>query len=300
MPLSLMSYTDIRLNQLLKIYLDGIPLDLGSNLLPYRTRFNFALLAHIHIHARAQKLYEHKGSKAKNVRISKPNLYALIQNLISLIKKLRIKTQRTEWRDYYSFKSYNNRSFQHKKEILLKFIQKINPETIWDLGANTGEFTRIPCQAGIKCIAYDIDPLAVELNYNQVKKEKNKNILPLILDLTNPSSSIGWNNEERMGFKQRPFPDLVLFLALIHHLAISNNVPLNKIASFLSEITRYLIIEFVPKTDSQVITLLQSRKDIFNNYYEEEFIREFGVFFNLKAQEKIIDSERTMFLMEKK
>jgi ribosomal protein L11 methylase PrmA len=299
-PLALMSNTDIRLNQLMKVYMDGIPLDMASQLLPFKTKMDFSLLMHIHLHAKAQKKYEHKGTMTKSVHISKTSLLGLIHSLTASVKKLRIKGQQTEWAEYYTFTNYSNRSFEHKKEIVSAYVEKINPKTVWDLGANTGEFTKIASQLGAICIAYDIDPLAVEIHYNQIKKENNTLILPLILDLTNPSSPIGWNNEERMGFKERPLPDLVIALALIHHLAVSNNLPFQKIAGFLSELSEHLIIEFVPKSDSQVLKLLQSRKDIFENYNEQTFISEFQEFFNIKAKERIIESERTMYWMQRK
>jgi hypothetical protein len=124
--------------------------------------------------------------------------------------------------------------------------------------------------------------------------------LPLVLDLTNPSPSIGWNNEERMGFKERPHPDVVFSLALIHHLAISNNLPLSKIGKFLSELCEDLIIEFVPKQDSQVKKLLESRKDIFPDYNEDGFEKAFSVFFDIMAKEKVGDSERSLYWMKRK
>jgi ribosomal protein L11 methylase PrmA len=299
-PLALMSHTDIRLNQLMKIYLDGIPLDLAARLLPFRTTLNFSLLIHIHLHAKAQKKYEHKGSAARNIKISQSNLAAMIQGLKSSVKNLRIKTASTEWGDYYTFTNYTEGSFAGKKEIISGFLGEIKPKTLWDLGANTGEFTQLASSIGAECIAFDIDPLAVESNYQNIRKHHIDNILPLVMDLTNPSPSIGWNNEERMGFKMRPLPDAVFALALIHHLAISNNLPFSKIACLLSELSENLVIEFVPKSDSQVKKLLESRKDIFDDYNEENFIREFGVYFSLCDRKKIRDSERTVFWMKRR
>jgi len=299
-PLALMIHRDIRLNQLMKIYLDGIPLDLTCKLLPSKTKFNFSLLMHLHLHAKSQKKYEHKGSASKQVKISHSNLLALTQSLINIVKRLNIKKQSTEWGDYYNFTNYTDKSFAHKKEIMAGIVDAIKPKTVWDLGVNTGEFTRIASEQGAQCIAFDIDPLAVDSNYNRVKDRQIENILPLIMDLTNPSPSIGWNNEERMGFKQRPLPDAVFALALIHHLAISNNLPFIRIAEFLSDLSGNLIIEFVPKTDSQVKKLLESRKDIFVHYNEESFIRNFEIYFNIKAKENVFKSERVIYWMTKK
>ena len=162
------------------------------------------------------------------------------------------------------------------------------------------EFTRIAGEQGVKCIAFDIDTLAVEYNYRRIRQENTTNLLPLVMDLTNPSPSIGWSNEERMGFKSRPLPEVVMALALVHHLAVSNNLPFEKIARFLCELSQNLVIEFVPKSDSQVKKLLESRKDIFGTYDEETFIREFEKFYMIKAKEKVIDSERTIFWMVRK
>ncbi|MCX6245739.1 MAG: SAM-dependent methyltransferase [Bacteroidetes bacterium] len=298
-PLALMSYTDIRLNQLLKIHLDGIPLDLAGRLLPFKTRLRFSLLMHIHLHAKARKKYEHKGSASKTVRIKRSNLFALIDVLISAVKKLEPGKRDTEWGKYYSFTNYSDSSFSHKRELLEGFLKQTGTRTLWDLGANSGEFTQVAAQSGIDCIAFDIDPVAVETYYNHIKQEKITNVLPLIMDLTNPSPSTGWNNEERLSFSQRPRPDTILALALVHHLAISNNLPLARIAEFLSGLCQNLIIEFVPKTDSQVRKLLESRKDVFPGYDEENFGKEFSAFFTIIAKERIRDSERILYLMKK-
>ncbi len=114
-------------------------------------------------------------------------------------------------------------------------------------------------------------PLAVEADYLQVRKEKTTHLLPLLLDLTNPSAASGWNNEERQSFKERGPLDLVMALALIHHLAISNNVPLERVAESFAGMGKWLIIEFVPKNDSQVQRLLSSRLDIFDHYTPDGF-----------------------------
>jgi len=148
-------------------------------------------------------------------------------------------------------------------------------------------------------LLFDIDPLAVEKNYLESSKNNEQNLLPLILDLTNPTSNIGWNNDERISFLQRGPADLVFALALVHHLAISNNVPLYKIAEFFSTISKFLIIEFIPKSDSQVKRLLTTREDIFKNYDEQNFEKEFSKFFKITSSQKLVESERTIYIMEK-
>lgn len=298
-PLVLMSYKDVRLNKLLVNFIDGIPLDLVSKLLPGKTKFNLSILTHIHFHASTQKKYESEAKK-RVVKVSKTGLLGIIDNLNSLIKNLQWNPGGTEWADYYDNTNYNDTSFANKKTIITGFLKTVSPKSVWDLGANTGVFSRIASNAEIKTIAFDIDPAAVEKNYLRVRKEAETFILPLVIDLTNPSPGIGWANEERPSFGERRSADVVMALALIHHLAISNNLPFEMIASYFSRLCKYLIIEFVPKSDSQVKRLLTTRKDIFDKYNQSDFEKLFSEFFEITEKVHVGESERTLYLMKTK
>jgi len=299
-PLALMSHKDIRLNQLSRIYLDGIPLDLANKLLPMRTLAMFSLLSHIHLHAKTQKHYESKQIKTKKQKMPRRSLVGIIESLNSGIKKLKWNPEGTEWANYYSDTNYSQTAFQQKKQIVTKFLEKIKPNSVWDLGANIGEFSRLASQMGINTISFDIDPAAVEKNYLESVKNNEVNILPLLLDLSNPSSGLGWANEERMSIFERDNPDTILALALIHHLAITNNLPFEKIAELFSKICNSLIIEFVPKNDSQVQRLLVTREDIFSDYTQKDFEVEFSKYFKIEKSKIIENTERTLYLMRKK
>ncbi|MBW1744255.1 MAG: hypothetical protein JRJ47_12645 [Deltaproteobacteria bacterium] len=168
------------------------------------------------------------------------------------------------------------------------------------MGANTGEFSRIAGKKGINTIAFDGDPVAVEENYEECLRNHETNIIPLLLDLTNPSAGIGWANEERVSLIERGPADTVLMLALIHHLSISNNVPFPKISEFCGNICKSLIIEFVPKSDSQVQRLLSNRQDVFTDYSRENFEKEFEKVFTIAASIPIRDSDRTAYWMTKR
>ncbi len=299
-PLALLSYTDVRMSQLTKQFIDGIPLDLAARLLPVKSRMNLSLLVHLHLHSKTQKAYEHKGSVSRNVTVSLRNLKALIGNLEHTVRKISFRRQDTEWGNYYSVTNYSDTSFLNKKEIVAEMIETVKPSMVWDLGANNGEFSRIACAKGGYCCSFDIDPVAVELNYLRMKKDGLTNLHPLIMDLTNPTPPIGWNCEERMSFRQRPLPDAILALALIHHLAISNNLPLDKIARFFSGLSRNLIIEFVPKHDSQVQRLLASRDDIFVSYDEGSFVGVFSRYFTIVTEKRVPGTERVLYLMKRR
>ena len=300
-PLALMAYKDVRLHQLLRIYIDGIPLDLASQLLPWGTRFNFGLLTHIHLHARTQARFADKTVAPTNGRkMTKTGLQGLIDNLERTVRALKWEPQGTEWGDYYNATNYSRSASEHKATLVTAFLQEIDPQSVWDLGANTGRFSRIASEAGIPTVAFDIDPAAVERNFRRARKNKEKNLLPLVLDLTNPSPALGWQHEERQALLQRGPADAVLALALIHHLAISNNVPLHQLARFFAAAGEWLIIEFIPKSDSQVIRLLQTRQDIFPEYELARFQAVFGQRFHIRRLEAIQDSERHLILMQRK
>jgi len=233
-------------------------------------------------------------------RVSRLNFLGLIDSLKSAVKRLNWSPRATEWADYYEDTNYSQGSLEHKKHLVAEFLDQISPKTVWDMGANIGLFSRIAADKGIPTISFDIDPAAVERNYRECVAKGDANILPLLLDLTNPSPAIGWENSERMSILERGPADLVLALALVHHLAISNNVPLARIAEFFAKICKSLVVEFVPKNDSQVQRLLTTRQDIFIDYTQQAFEKEFGGYFKTRSSERIRESERTLYLMQRK
>ena len=233
--------------------------------------------------------------------MSRISFLGLIDSLERLVKKLEWGTVKTEWGDYYdSMHNYTATALENKRRIVQDFIERIHPENVWDLGANVGYFSRVASDAQIPTLAFDIDPLAVELNYRNVKANDERCLLPLLLDLTNPSPDLGWNNEEREAFIKRGPADAILALALIHHMAIANNVPLAMLAKFFQELGSWLVLEFVPKSDSQVKRLLSTREDIFPDYTQDQFERVFGKYFTIVESVEVEESERTMYLMQRK
>lgn len=301
-PLALMAKRDIRLSQLLRVYIDGIPLDLASDLLPSSTKLNAGLMMHIHLHAKAQIKYadENVEEQKQKKEISKQALLSLIDSLRNTVKKLEWNPAGTEWGNYYEITNYTDAAFLHKKELISEWLKERKPTQVWDLGANNGIFSRLASDQGIFTVSFDIDPAAVEQNYQQVKGAKEKSLLPLVLDITNPSPALGWHNRERESFIERAPADMIFALALIHHLAISNNVPLTQLVDFFHAIGKWLIIEFVPKSDSQVKKLLQSREDIFDEYTLEDFERVFESRFTIHNKVKINEAERHLYLMERR
>jgi hypothetical protein len=300
-PLALMAYSHPALGKLLRISVDGVDLSLASSLLPCRTRLRLGLLLHVHLHARSRRVHSDRAESievAKTRKVSKTGLVGIVDSLARSVRKLRWKPGGTEWGEYYDDTNYSDSAEEHKAQLIGQFIEEVQPETLWDLGANTGRFSRLAANRDIFTVAADIDPAAVEKSYLQMRSQKETSIHPVVMDLTNPSPGVGWGGDERMSLPDRGPADTAMALALIHHLAISNNVPLDRVARFFSSLCQTLIIEFVPKSDSQVQRVLSSRQDIFPDYTVEGFEAAFETCFEIRRREPIRDCDRILYLLE--
>jgi hypothetical protein len=303
-PLALMAYKDVRLGQLARVYIDGVPLDLTASLLSVKARSRASLAMHIFAHARSQRRHadsEVGQSTASEKSFSKRAFGGLIDSLETAVRKLEWTPPQSEWSGYYEEgASYSEESAQHKEGLVRELLRQASPKTVWDLGANVGHYSRIAAEVGASTVSFDIDAACVEANYRRVVKEKERDVLPLLLDLTNPSPSLGWAHEERHSLLQRGPADAVMALALIHHLGVANNVPLERVASFFGDLATWLIIEFVPKDDPMVQRLLASREDIFPDYTRDGFEHAFSTLFSTERTEDLSGSSRVLYLMRGK
>ena len=299
-PLALMSYVHTDLNNMMRNYIDGIPLEVASKLLP---KFkSWGVWVNIHLNSFFSNKYcETCFSTGTLKGMSLQKHLVLIDGLYNTISKMTLTHSSTEWAKYYDNTNYSVDGFKTKEKIITDIISKIpNKTTLWDFGANNGYFTRIASKHGIKAISFDIDINATEANYNYYKKhKKEKSPFPLMLDLTNPSPNIGWNNLERNGIFKRSKVDTIMALALIHHLVISNNIPFEYIASCFSNLAPQLIIEFVDKEDSQVQKLLCSRTDIFLDYNEKKFENTFSKYYSKFQKYPIPETKRIIYFFQK-
>ena len=302
-PLALMSYRDVRLSSLLRQYIDGIPLDLAADLLPFRTRIKPSLFLHLHANARMIVRYERREMSERTAqrRMSKHALIGLVAGLERAVRKLQWEPGRSAWRDYYDeLDHYSSEAAGQKSELVADFVAQTSPSVVWDLGANVGSFGRLAAAGGAFVVCFDVDPACVELNYRRSIDAGETTLLPLVCDLTNPSPALGWSHSERMSMAERGPADLVLALALVHHLAIGNNVPFDRLAAFFAALGHHLAIEFVPKDDPMVVKMLSTRADVFDGYHEEGFVRAFEQLFDIERCERLADSARSLYLMRKR
>jgi hypothetical protein len=310
-PLAVARYTTYDSLKLLQTHIEGLPLNLACSLLPKRARFNAGIFSHLFLHNISQRRFEKSGTKtnteAKEVKtrpMSQLALQGLMASLGRTVRSLKPPKSQTEWGNYYDFTNYTEDGFKEKHAMVDAFLERIAPKTlpkdftVWDFGANNGEFSQIAAKKSIYTIAWDIDPIAVGRNY--LHQENTEHMLPLIQDCVNPSPSLGWMGNERDSLFERGPADVVFALALIHHLAIGRNLPLTHIADFLASTGKHIIIEFVPKGDSKVDILLASRKDIFLDYDIEHFESAMSEHFTLVEKQAIPHTKRTLFLFKHK
>ena len=298
-PLALMAYVDPGLGRMMQIHVDGIPLELASRLLPISTRFKMGLQMHLHLHGRMVAKHGPAKKKAKFRSLTAEQLVALTSSLERTIAGLQSSRRMTEWGDYSSQSTYSPLASKAKLATVRHMAEQVKPRVIWDIGGNDGRYSRALADIGQSIVCMDSDPLAVNQNYVACRDGGIANVIPLIVDFTNPSPGVGFANQERPTLEQRGKPDLAMVLALIHHLAITHGLPFSYIARYLAGLCKHLIVEFVPRHDPQVNRLLLNRKDVFEDYTEDHFREAFSKYFSVLSEASVADTDRKLFLMQR-
>lgn len=296
-PLAIACLVDERLALLSRQFMDGVPLNLASRLLPAKTRLSPWLMMHIHLHALGSDYFSERPIDLKRRPLFKNATLALIDSLKKAINTLHLSPKKTEWSDYYQNTNYSDKAFFHKQSLVKEFVQMVRPISVWDLGANNGVFSRISAEYNIPTISFDLDPIAVDQNYRRARADNPAHLLPLIMDLTNPSPDLGFNHSERDSLLKRGPADMALALGLIHHLVISNHTPLEFLASFFADLCRFLVIEFIDPDDSQVKRLMRNKTSLHHPYDEQTFVEQFHKKFIIERRQQIRDSKRVIYLM---
>jgi hypothetical protein len=300
-PLALIAYRDPRCSLMLRDFIDGIPVDYAAALLPWRTRLRPGLLAHLHLHAGAQRRAQAAAPTAEHRqprRMSQTGQEAILDNLRRSVESLHWNPG-GHWVQYGIETSYSPSGAASKRAIVERMLQRAGGTVVWDLGANVGTYSTIAAGNGRQVIAFDQDASSVEHHWRTLTAEARASVLPLVMDLANPSPALGWALEERRSLIERGPADIVLALALVHHLAIGNNVPLDRVADLVARLGRWAIIEFVPKEDPMTRHLLAARKDVFPGYTLDGFRAAASERFRIVEEAAIEDSLRTLFLLER-
>ena len=303
--LAMAAYCDIRTFSLWRNYIDGYPLNLATKMLPVWRLFRPGLFMHLGLHALMQERADRKEDidklkVVKKPKVSDQGMVGLIHSLNRTIEGIKWKRFSRIWEDYGEIRTYKDEDIVNKSEIVDRVVQRLNPKMVWDLGSNTGEFSLIAASYGAFVVSIDGDAACTEHLYQSLsRKNGHRNILPLTMDLANPSPGLGWNNQERLSLSDRGPADLILALALIHHLVFTSSIPLLLVARWFQSLTRYVLVEFIPPSDPMVQKLLKNRGDEHLPYDLKEFEASFGEYFDFVDRDTLKNG-RILFLCKRK
>lgn len=274
-PLLLRAYTGLAHNAWFRGGLEGISAEDLSRVLPWRSRWSWNVLTQVILQARLQGGASSGAAarRTKDRKLPKIGFEQMLHGLRKWIAKLEPKADTTTvWQDYAGDNSYEDAEAKQKREFVAAFSKVVKPGLLFDVGCNTGDYSLVALENGAgMAIGFDFDQGALELGFQRAASS-GANFLPLLLDAANPSPELGWRQSERMGLQQRTRGDAVIGLALVHHLAIAKNLPLQGVIDWLIDMAPQGVLEFVPKQDPMVQRLLQLREDLFADYNEQTFV----------------------------
>lgn len=236
----------------------------------------------------------------KKPKLPKTTLVSMLQQLQKNIESLKPSLPSSAWQGYQKTPYFSAEQQAFKQKVVTDFIQTLKPACLLDLGCNQGEFAALALQHGANyVVGLDSDLNALEKAFQRAQDQKLA-FLPIYMDLADPSPNQGFAELERLGLNQRARFDALLGLAILHHLMIGQNIPMNALCDWLTSLAPRGLIEFVPKQDPMVKSLLHYRQDIFTHYNWENFVTALEQKAMIKQITLIPDTERRLIHYEVK
>jgi hypothetical protein len=266
-PLMLQAYRGVPFQPWLRGSLEGISPAEAAGLLSLRDRLRRGVLIHVALHARLER--RNAGRTGREVKRDlqkagfRPEIVqANVRRMRKLVAKLRWEPPHTAWTDYdEANRGYAQADLEDKQRFVVAAAQRARPRVAWDLGANDGAFSRLVADHAGHVVAMDSDHATVERLYRRLAADGERRILPLVIDLGDPSPARGWALAERRPLDDRGRPELTLSLALVHHLSITGNVPVREVVAWLAALGSTHVIEFPRREDPMVKRLLAAKRD---------------------------------------
>ena len=297
-PLILKSKKGINFNNWFKGNLEGIETSDLNNILSFTDKLSYTIFVQVYLLNKLEirSKQNKKITVKKNTRqFPKKSFVSMLMQLRNFIDNLKDKEKVSLWGDYSFKNTYKADEENKKKKCVENFCKKNNFNLLADIGCNNGIYSSIALKNLCKyVVGFDHDLNVIELAYKKSKIE-NLSFLPLYFDAVNPSSNIGWNEEERMSFKKRAKFDGVIALAFEHHLSIAKNIPLDQVVEWIMKLAPKGLIEFVPKNDETIKKMLEIKGDIFFNYSEEKFKESISNRGKILSTSKISESGRVIY-----
>jgi hypothetical protein len=299
-PLLLQSLKDVPFHPWLRGAIDGITPAQMRALLSARDRFRRGLFTNVFLHARLEKRYADRPQEVKRevkrVGLKKEILVANVRKMRKLVSRLDWSPPEGVWTAYGERNTYTDADAARKDEFVRAVATSREWGLVWDIGANNGRYSRIAAEGARTVVAVDADQGPVELLYRDLREEGDERILTLTMNLADPSPGLGWRGLERRALPDRGKPDLVLALALIHHVAISANVPVREFVDWLAGLGSALVIEFPTREDPMVQKLLAPKRDGLHPDYELGFFeRCLGEAFEVERTERLESGTRILY-----
>ena len=304
-PLMLTAHLRIPFQPLLRSCLEGIPPEVATRYFHGLQRFRKGVPSHVWFPSRVEGWMRGRDAARRQPssrgRQSETALLALLDSLSRLVKGLSYRqATASDWSRYSETHSYAKDDFERKKAFVEKHVSARRPHLLWDLGANTGTFSRIATQYSGMVIAVDGDHEALDVLYREAREGREQNVIPLVMDLANPSPDQGWAGRERAAFFERRSPDMAFCLALLHHLRVSANVPVLLLVEWLRSLHATIIVEFVNRDDEMFAKLVANKREDYADYTLENFQSELDKHFVVEDRMELKGGKRTLMLLEPK
>lgn len=298
-PLMLQAYKGIHFQPLMRASIDGVGIQTAARLFGTRDRFRSGVLTHVWLQAKLDNRYggtsQDVRSDLKSAGFNKELILANVRKMRKLVSKLNWGGDGSEWGGYEEFHNYSESDHALKESFIEDSVKDSAAQTVWDVGCNTGQFSKIAARHASQVLAMDLDHFAVERLYHQLVEQDSNNILTLVQNVADPSPNWGWRNSERTDLRSRAKPDLMLCLALIHHVVITANVPLEEFISWLSDLSDQLVIEYVSRSDDKVKALLRNKEDKYSDYSRENLERELSSHYAIQKRLELESGNRFLY-----
>ena len=304
-PLMVQAYLGVPFQPLLRGAVDGLtPSDVAGMFSGLR-RFRRGVLRNVTLHSALERRVNTASEQVKNdlktSGFSTEVTKATVKNLAKLVDRLEVARRGSTWSDYRETCSYSDADADAKRAFVRSAVAAGDSRFVLDLGANDGAYSRLAAELADYVVAVDSDEMVIDRLYRQLRAERKENILPLVINLVDPSGGLGWRNRERAAFAERVRPDVTLALALVHHLSIGANVPLREVVSWLRSFGGRLVVEFVHADDVQVKRLLANKPPgLFDDYQRRGFEELLAEQFLVHEQQRLPGGSRTLYLAEPK
>jgi SAM-dependent methyltransferase len=298
-PLMLSSFRNHPVQLWLRGRIEGIEPEECWNAMSIRDLFRKGVFSHVYLHTKLQNMTAHNShdmnAGLKNAGFHQQLVRINVNKLRRIIKRLQPKQTKSNWSNYATDCSYSEQDREAKERFVGDVVSQRRRRMVWDLGCNTGTFSKIAAKNSDYVVAMDSDRISVERLYLDVQTNGPGNILPLVNNIVDPSPGLGWRLSERRTLHERGRPDLILCLALVHHLVIGSNVPLRELIEWLAHLGSDLVIEFAGRDDPMVQKLLRNKTESYDDYEIAYFEQCLSGFFEIVQKHPLTSGSRTLY-----